>query len=169
MNITNGVVEFERVARPADFESKRAKVSLSFAIADGEDAASVSARVGDMAAVEVYRLLARPEKVEPVKPPVTKPPPAATEVKTPTVPDPIADAPTVVSTVEEAAPPAVTDAHLDAAVRKARERTVTPDQIKAAILGYTKQPGVSMKSLDPPARAALVAALDALKPLQAAA
>lgn len=54
MTITNGVVEYERVTRPADFESKRAKVSLSFAIEDGSDPAAVVAKVMGMAVGQVH-------------------------------------------------------------------------------------------------------------------
>lgn len=57
MTVTNGVVEYERVVRPADFESKRAKVSLSFAVEDGSDTASVVAKVMNMAVAEVHRRL----------------------------------------------------------------------------------------------------------------
>lgn len=58
MTITNGSVEYERNVRPADFESKKAKVVLSFVIEEGSDPAPVVAKVMDMAVAEVHRRLA---------------------------------------------------------------------------------------------------------------
>lgn len=55
--VTNGTIEYERVVRPADFESKRFKVSLSFAIDDGSDPAAATAQVADLAVAEVHRRL----------------------------------------------------------------------------------------------------------------
>jgi hypothetical protein len=43
--------------RPADFESKQAKVTLSFTVEDGSDPAPVVAKVFDMAVAEVHRRL----------------------------------------------------------------------------------------------------------------
>ncbi len=60
MNVTNGVVEYGRVTKPADYESKSAKVSLSFAVDDGADPAEVTAKVFDMAVAEVHRRLGLP-------------------------------------------------------------------------------------------------------------
>lgn len=60
MNVTNGIVEYERVVKPADYESKRFKVSLSFAIDDGADAAAATAKIGDLVVAEVHRRLGLP-------------------------------------------------------------------------------------------------------------
>ena len=57
MTVTNGAVEYERNVRPADFESKKAKVTLSFVVEDGSDPAAVVAKVMDMAVSEVHRRL----------------------------------------------------------------------------------------------------------------
>jgi hypothetical protein len=43
--------------RPTDFESKQAKVTLSFTVEDGSDPAPVVAKVFDMAQAEVHRRL----------------------------------------------------------------------------------------------------------------
>lgn len=61
MNITNGTVEIERVLRPADFESKRVKVALSFAIDEAEEAAHVIEHVGQMAHDKLMGMLHRVE------------------------------------------------------------------------------------------------------------
>lgn len=68
MNITNGTVTFERTIRPADFESKKASVTLSFALdADGKDGDGGEAidRVGDLARHHALNMLgimeSRPE------------------------------------------------------------------------------------------------------------
>jgi hypothetical protein len=45
MQITNVKVSFERMVRPADFESARAAVELSAVVDEGEDAAAVSAEL----------------------------------------------------------------------------------------------------------------------------
>lgn len=46
MQITNGTVEF---TTPRPFEAKSARVSLTFMVADGEDAEAVAATVGEIA------------------------------------------------------------------------------------------------------------------------
>lgn len=57
MNITNGTCEYGRTTRPADFESKSAKVSLSFAIEDGSDPEGAVSKVMDMCIAEVHSRL----------------------------------------------------------------------------------------------------------------
>lgn len=58
MQITNGTVEYGRTVKPADFESKVAKVSLNFAVAETEtNPDAVIAKVFDMAMGEVHRRL----------------------------------------------------------------------------------------------------------------
>lgn len=57
MTVTNGIVEYARTTRPADFESKNAKVTLSFVVEEGSDPAPVVAKVMDMAVGEVHRRL----------------------------------------------------------------------------------------------------------------
>ena len=61
MNITNGIVEFERSVTPAQYEKKAAKVTLHFTVDEGEELASVMARVADVAHAEVFALLRKPE------------------------------------------------------------------------------------------------------------
>jgi flagella basal body P-ring formation protein FlgA len=165
MIVTNGVVEFERVTRPADYESKRGKVSLSFAVEDSEDAEAVVERVGAMAmrrALTMVGEVLQGEVVQPRRVTKTPPKPVTEEVPDPTVPgaEAVSDAVST-STVEELKP--VTDAMLDAAVHKARAKNIMPDQIKAEILKFTGQPGVSMKSLDQEKRPLLIAAIEALR------
>lgn len=55
--VTNGVVEYGRTVKPADYESKSAKVSLSFAIEDGSDPEGAVATVMDMCIAEVHSRL----------------------------------------------------------------------------------------------------------------
>lgn len=57
MTITNGTVCYERNVRPADFESKKASVTLSFAVAEDSDPAPVVTKVMDLAVSEVHRRL----------------------------------------------------------------------------------------------------------------
>lgn len=57
MQITNGKVTFERAVRPADYETKRAIVELSFTVADGEDAGAVVERVGQIAQEKALQLV----------------------------------------------------------------------------------------------------------------
>lgn len=168
MNITNGQVEFERVTRPADFESKRAKVVLSFAIADGEDAEAVVANVGEMAKRRALTLVG--EVQAPAAKPAARPPKAAEEIppnldlmvppQTPTGSD--------TSTVEgnsQSASPDVTDAVLKAAFIAARERHVTGDQINEAVFRHTQIVGAKSHTLDltDPRRRLLLADIEALK------
>ncbi len=57
MNITNGTVTYGRTTKPADYESKKAEVVLSFEIEEGADAAAATTKVFDMAVAEVHRRL----------------------------------------------------------------------------------------------------------------
>lgn len=184
--VTNGSVEIERSLRPADYENKKAKVSLSFAIEEGEDAAAVVERVAAMAHDRVMAMLRRPETVAPpvatfngvplVKDDESKkpyhgamPPPAAAQEPT-AAPNPPpaasqntpATVPETAATTSAEAAPTITDAQLDTAVFDARGRNVTPEQIKGVILTFTGQPGVSMKALGQEQRPAFLAAIKAL-------
>ena len=49
MVITNGSITFERNRKTADYEGKKASVTLSFLIPEGEDAEAAAARVGQLA------------------------------------------------------------------------------------------------------------------------
>lgn len=61
MIVTNGTVEYSRTVKPADYESKAAKVTLAFAVDEGEpNPEAVVARVFDMASAEVHRRLGLP-------------------------------------------------------------------------------------------------------------
>ena len=49
MQVTNGSITFERNRKTADYEGKKASVTLSFLIPEGEDAEAAAARVGQLA------------------------------------------------------------------------------------------------------------------------
>lgn len=56
MAITNGVAEYERKVKPADYESRGAKLSLSFTIAEGDPNPELAvAKVYDTVVAEVHR------------------------------------------------------------------------------------------------------------------
>ena len=61
--ITNGSVEIERQVRPADYESKKVKVALSFVIDEAEKAEHVIEHVAAMAHDHVMAALKRVESV----------------------------------------------------------------------------------------------------------
>ncbi len=159
MNITNGVVEFERVVRPADFESKRVKVSLSFAVDDGEDAAVASARVGDMAHVEVFRMLRKAETANAAPVQATKTPAAV--VKLPEAAPEVAPEPTPEAEPET---PPVTDEDFNRVFRTLRAAGIDGEIIKKTVTAHTGNPGIKSYALDQAARPPLVADLKALKP-----
>lgn len=90
IQITNGVVKYERNIKTADFEGKKASVELSFNVPDGEEAEHHAAHVGAMAIRHAHAILgleksqtapaenptaAAPAKAEAA--PATKPAPAA--------------------------------------------------------------------------------------------
>src|SRR5229473_690271 len=123
--ITNGTLVVERVLRPADFESKRASVSLSFAIEEGEDAEAVVERVGQMAHAQVMGLVRRPETL--VGGAALRRPPKAAEapVAAPTNATAIPEEPDLSgATPMVAEAKLVTDAVLKAAFHAARARGV---------------------------------------------
>lgn len=166
MTVTNGTVEFERVVRPADFESKRVKVSLTYAIGEDTDAATVAAAVGDMAHAEVMRMLRKPEtKVVPAAKPVAEPPKGATSPPPPADPPPAAEPPSLPAAEEKP----ITDDELNTLFKQARARGVSGDQIKKEVNKLVAQPGMLSYTLDQPKRAVLVDAIKALKPAEAAA
>lgn len=56
MAITNGTAEYERKVKPADYESRGAKLSLSFTIAEGDPNPELAvAKVYDTVVAEVHR------------------------------------------------------------------------------------------------------------------
>ena len=67
--VTNGTVEYSRTIRPADYEGKTPKVSLSFTVAEGSSPEAVALKVMGIAFSVVERALAtRPEQdVAPVE------------------------------------------------------------------------------------------------------
>lgn len=152
MTITNGTVELERSVRPADFETRRVRVSLSYTVDDGADPAAITAAVGDMAFAEIWRQLRRSETARPAASPKED-----HQQEHVVAPDP------AVPPVEEDAP-TITDAHLVAAVTKARGRKISPEQIKGVRDSFVEQVGMSMTTLPQEKRPAFVAALEALSP-----
>lgn len=55
--VTSGRVVYSRTVQPAQYESKRAEVELSFVLEDGEDAPAVIREIGAAARVECLRLV----------------------------------------------------------------------------------------------------------------
>jgi hypothetical protein len=176
VNITNGTVS--RTFKPADYEARM--VSLSFTLDPGDDVEACVAQGMAMAERQARGLPAHAvAHVEPIKQPRRPPAVVLAPAPEPAAADPIAPvaqesgAVTIVGSAvqkeegvaDTSTVSLVTDAVLDAAVKKARAGNIAPDQIKAAILTFTEQPGVSMKSLDQDKRVLLVAAIEELKPL----
>lgn len=175
--ITNGVIEFERVTRPADFESKRVKVTLSFAVDDDDDddPETAMAIVADMAWAQVFKTLRKSETATAAplasKPAVVKPPAAAKPVVV--VEPAMTNGGTPSAVVVEPEPegsilPLVTDAEIDKAIFGARGRGVSPEQIKAEIYKATGVVGQSVKTLDQEKRPAFVDTIKALHATTAA-
>jgi hypothetical protein len=57
MQITNGVVEFERVCKTGDYENKKAKVSLSFTIMEGANLEATDQYVHNVSHLAINRVL----------------------------------------------------------------------------------------------------------------
>ena len=177
--VTNGTIEFERQLRPADYENKRAKVTLSFAVDDNDDPATAMAIVADLAWAQVFKTLRKPETA-PVAPPaqsapkpaVTKPPAAVKPaVVEPTAPEqpPAVEQDQREQNSEPQEPegsilPVVTDQEIDKVIFGARGRGVSPEQIKAEIYKATGVVGQSVKTLDQEKRPAFVETIKALHP-----
>lgn len=167
MIVTNTSITFERTMRPADYESKKASVTLS--AASGLDGESLTpeqiAQLGDMARDEALRLVSEaPAKVEYIHVGGTMPPnphPSA-QVVSPT---------TSTATNEAVHGSLPSNADLQAAAREAVDtRKVPAGMVTAEVNKFVDQPGMKMNSLpaDSPKRAQLLAHLKALKPEQAA-
>lgn len=162
MTITNGTVEYERTVRPADFESKKAKVSLSFAVEDGSDPAPVVAKVMDMAVAEVHRRLGLavdyPQvdvaKVAAEKTKRAKAPPAEVPAENPTVVAGTASTADVTNAPSDDDPAAIgdpepdaeqeivyTDKDLHMAVHTAIEHKAGNKKIVDLVVEFTNPPG----------------------------
>lgn len=179
--ITNGVVEFERQLRPADYENKRVKVTLSFAVDDDDDPETAMAVVADMAWAQVFKTLRKPETAtaappaQPApKPAVVKPPAAVVKMDAAEAAqnamDGLDDRAIKQATVEPEGSilPLVTDAEIDKVIFGVRGRGVSPEQIKAEIFKATGVVGQSVKTLDQEKRPAFVDAIKALHATTAA-
>lgn len=55
--ITSGRVVYSRTVQPADYESKRGEVELSFVLEDGEEAADAVRAAGAIARAEALALI----------------------------------------------------------------------------------------------------------------
>lgn len=142
MIITGGTLEFGRVVKPADYESKAAKVILSFGVDDGEDAEATIERVKAMAMRHALEMVgakaaepasaAQPEKPKraPRVAPVDPTPPSSTNGSESDGPKKSAD-PAAIEEVERAeaaaviaeAPVKISDKDLaDACARKSEAK-----------------------------------------------
>lgn len=123
MRITNGSATFERVRRPADYESAKSGIILAFVIDDDEDADTAIAAAAVCAKRHALAQLAsRTETVAPT--PVAK----------------VAE----VAEVAEVAPPAITDADLNKALQAsmdaAPDRSARAAQLRGLVARYTGDP-----------------------------
>jgi hypothetical protein len=166
MQITNGSVTFGRSIRPADFENKRAEVTLAFVVEEGETPEEAITKAGEMAQRHCMELLRKPESIE-AKSEQRDTSRAATH---PAVMDEeakaslaqAAKADTGFDPLEEDdgdKPDDVTDADLMRYVTEARARGVTPEQIKKLISRHVAKPGMPLISIPMPKRWAFVEAL----------
>jgi hypothetical protein len=178
MNITNGSVTFERVTRPADYESKRASVTLSFAVDEQDNARLAMRQVGNMARDEALRLVGekaeRPveaivvpsggeptiEVVQPVKT-VTEARPIQPAQVDPAPSAPSPGAPSAMAAVSVQQP---TDDEIRKAIEAKRVTGVPPEAIKAVTAKYVSTVGASYKTIAPgnPARTDLLRDINAL-------
>lgn len=160
MSITNGTIVVERVTRPADFESKRVSVSLSFTIEEGEAADDWISRIGVLAHTKMMEMLRRPEaasvsNVRDQPKPVKVPPKAAAEpVEAPTSATPLP---------EQSGDPIITDDAMMKACQRTTARLHSPAQTRAVISKFVDKVGMSVISIPQGERAEFVAMLDALK------
>ena len=179
MQVTNGTVEFERVTRPADFESKRGKVVLSFTIDEGEDAEAVVGRVGEIAIARALSMVGE----KPVQAP-----PREVVAKAPKPPVVVAQEPTAAATppaeadtasgssapVEadpaqpESAPAPITDQQITDAINAALGKGVQGPDIRKTVDRVVGIVGASVYSLGNEKRQEAVDAIAALVKPQAA-
>ena len=90
MQITNGSITFERTRKTADYEGKKASVTLSFNVADGEDYENVCASVGAAAASRALIMVGETQEAHATETP-------ATRTRAPRTPPPQPNAATVVA------------------------------------------------------------------------
>lgn len=103
--ITNGTVTFERNRKTADYEGKRASVSLSFVIPEGEDPEAAIASIGLRAMLQAFTMVGEQAPQQAAAVPPTQPAPApatrgrgkAAQQTTQTADAPPATAPTQVA------------------------------------------------------------------------
>ncbi|MGE3279713.1 MAG: hypothetical protein AB7H90_03355 [Alphaproteobacteria bacterium] len=174
--VTNGTIEYGRTVKPADYENKSAKVTLSFAVEEGSDPATVISTVYDIAVAEVHRRLglAAPvntAKVEtpkriagqdkkeaaaaPQPDPISVPAPTAAETAAPSSAPPAtathveASDPLAITAPEPApvTPAVITDVDLRVAAAQAVERKVPVTAIHGLTHKYTGVVGKSMTEI----------------------
>ena len=162
MTITNGTVEYGRVTKPADYESKSAKVMFGFAVAEGADPAAITDHVMSLAVAEVHKRLglaienddAYRRGMQAQRDVATQAAVAhnMTQLSVGVPPEPAITNGNV-----------ITDADMDAVVAELVGGGVTPTQVKTVIVEFTGMPGQSMRTLDQAKRSAFVTALKVLK------
>lgn len=188
MTVTNGTVEYARTTRPADFESKQAKVTLSFNIEDGSDTGAVVANVFDLAVAEVHRRLGlAPVQQQSVKRQAKPAPAAEVPAENPPVspaetggadhanagaPSAASDDPTEIEIPEtepkEREPIQITDKDLQHAIHLARQAHVAGKQINEVTLSITGVVGKGYSTLTQEQRVEWLARVKALHPEKAA-
>lgn len=165
--ITDGSVTFERTTRPADFESKKASVTLTFTVEPGEDASLVAAEVGLIAQTLGLAMVGLPKVEAPKR--TRRAAAASAEAleqarQDPPQPDPVAIAEPEAAAPIEAAP--VTDKDLADACGATRQRLAAKgyDAIADIRKLVSEYAAPSHRSVDIP-QEKRAAFLDALKSL----
>lgn len=192
MVITGGTVEFSRTVKPADYESKGAKVVLSFGIDEGEDTQSVLERVSAIAMRHALSMVGElPAKLAWVEVPATtveKPKRQSRKPVDPATIEEIAERvepgrppeteavdegtrsvdPAAIEDIEEAPAEAaaivISPKDLAAACAEKREAVGVGYDVMAVrkLIGEYAAPGIGMSNIPPEKRQAFLDALKAL-------
>ncbi len=186
MQITNGIVEFQRQRRTADYEHKKATVSLSFVVNDGENPDDEITNVAARAVAQALSMVGEksPAKlaVEPASKPEPKPvqrtpkivevvelpePTVAPAVEEPQPPKPAVEEPQSPKPAVEEPQPEITDAMLQQACARKNEELMSKGEpagirIKQLIVSMTGDPLKPVYTLDQTKRAEFIKRLKAL-------
>lgn len=188
--ITGGSVTYGRTAKVAEYESKRADVTLAFSVGDGEDHEVMLAKAALLAHAKCHEMLGQkapaatndpaPRKTKTDKDKLVEekirstsaPPATALAASDPAAIEPPkaeAEKSAGPATVEDWAGEAgeVTDETLMNAITKKNAAIKNPPAIRALIGKYVAPPKQA-REIPQEKRAAFLAELDALKPAQAA-
>src|SRR5579885_1580858 len=176
MQITNGIVEFQRQRRTADYEHKKATVSLSFVVNDGENPDDEITNVAARAVAQALSMVGEKSPAKLAVEPASKPEPKPVQ-RTPKIVEVVElPEPTVAPAVEEPQPPKpaveepqpeITDAMLQQACARKNEELMSKGEpagirIKQLIVSMTGDPLKPVYTLDQTKRAEFIKRLKAL-------